>query len=81
MSLRTFTENVINLAVENCLISDIPEILTPKKVDQMNEDKLRELASESQEVRLDREILINQSNILKKGLRTCQQYGPRELIG
>ena len=33
MSLGTFTDNVINLAIEGCLVVDIPSILTTVAVD------------------------------------------------
>lgn len=81
MSLRTFTENVINLAVENCLICDIPTILTPAKVDQMSENRLRELAAESNEVLSERKTLQAQVDILRDGLQKCERHRPREMTG
>ncbi|KAK7424478.1 hypothetical protein QQX98_000443 [Neonectria punicea] len=47
VSRRTFTENVINLAIESCLVCDVSTILTPTKVDGMSENELEELAVES----------------------------------
>jgi ribosome biogenesis GTPase A len=79
--LRTLTENVINLAVENCLVCDMPDIITPKKVDRMSEDRLKELALESEEVQAEREVLRKQVEILRQGLRKCRQHRPRELTG
>ena len=78
MSLRTFTENVINLAVESCLVCDLPEILTPKKVDRMAEENLRDLAAESEAIQCEREMLQSQVKMLRDGLRKCQQAKPRE---
>ncbi|KAL1870870.1 hypothetical protein Daus18300_004959 [Diaporthe australafricana] len=79
MSRRTFIENVINLAVENCLICDIPNILTPKKVNHMTEETLRDLVSESEEVLLKREVLQEQAKTLREGLRICQQHRRRDI--
>ncbi|KAK4116856.1 hypothetical protein N656DRAFT_701720 [Canariomyces notabilis] len=81
MSLRTFVDNVINLAVESCLVCDIPGILTPRKVDKMTADQLAELAAESDEVQSQRLALQNEVRILREGLRRCQRHRPRELTG
>ena len=81
MSLRTFIDNVINLAVESCLVCDVPSILTPRKVDGMNPDRLNELASESDEVQTERQMLREEADTLREGLRRCQQHRHRPLTG
>ncbi|GAB1315413.1 hypothetical protein MFIFM68171_05623 [Madurella fahalii] len=81
LSLRTFLDNVINLAVESCLVCDIPTILTPRKVNAMSADRMKELASESEEVQRQRLDLQNEVRILTEGLRKCQRHKPRELAG
>ncbi|KAL2148926.1 hypothetical protein VTH82DRAFT_1612 [Thermothelomyces myriococcoides] len=81
MSLRTFVDNVINLAAESCLIRDIPTILTPMKVDGMPTETLDELASESEEVQIQRRSLEDEVKILREGLRKCQRHERRELPG
>ena len=81
MSLRTFVDNVINLAVESCLVCDIPDILTPSKIDRMSANQLMELAAESEEVQSQRLALQNEVRILREGLRKCQRHRPRELTG
>ena len=73
MCRRTFTDNVINLAIESCLVCDIPDILTPTKVDRMSKEQLIELAAESSEVKSLREHLANEIELLEKGLK----YRPR----
>ncbi|KXX73917.1 Interferon-induced GTP-binding protein Mx3 [Madurella mycetomatis] len=78
MSLRTFIDNVINLAVESCLVCDIPDILTPRKVDRMSANQLTELAAESDEVQSQRLALQNEVRTLREGLRMCQRHRPRE---
>ncbi|SPQ18418.1 1f7c8cc6-8df3-4ecd-98b7-22a042441438 [Thermothielavioides terrestris] len=81
MSLRTFVDNIINLAVEGCLVCDLPNILTPRKVDKMSADQLTELAAESDEVQSQRMVLRREVRILREGLRRCQRNRPRELTG
>ncbi|KAK4152385.1 P-loop containing nucleoside triphosphate hydrolase protein [Chaetomidium leptoderma] len=79
MSLRTFIDNVINLAVESCLVYHIPTILTPRKVDGMTVEMLEELASESDEVQRQRSDLEDEVRILREGLGKCQKHKPREV--
>ncbi|KAK3311610.1 P-loop containing nucleoside triphosphate hydrolase protein [Chaetomium strumarium] len=79
MSLRTFVDNVINLAVESCLVCEIPDILTPRKVDRMSANQLAELAAESDEVQSQRLALQNEIRSLRDGLRRCQRHRPREV--
>lgn len=81
MSRRTLTENVINLAVESCLVCNIPDILSPGKVYRMNEDELKRLAAESEEIQVERVILKDQIDVLKRGLNVCRSSRPREVMG
>ncbi|KAI3390334.1 hypothetical protein diail_10060 [Diaporthe ilicicola] len=53
MCLRTFTENLIVLAVENCLISQLPYLFTSSMVHGMDEETLEALAAETPEDALD----------------------------
>lgn len=81
MSRSTFIENIINLAVENCLVCDISSIMTPLGVSQMTEETLRALASESDEILSKREVLGEQTRLLREGLQICQQHRRRVLAG
>ncbi|KAI5457091.1 P-loop containing nucleoside triphosphate hydrolase protein [Mariannaea sp. PMI_226] len=77
MSRRTFTDNVINLAIENCLISDIPDILTPTRVEQMSKERVEELDAELDDGRPRRTIILGKMDILRQGLVQCQRYMPK----
>lgn len=81
MSLGTFTDNVINLAIESCLLCDIPKILTTTEVGEMNEGKLNELASESEDDQAQRQMLQAQVGILRSGLQECDKHRRREFMG
>ena len=81
MTRRTFTDNVINLAQESCLICDIPEILTPIKINSLNAEELNDLAAETESAALRRERLEKESVVLKKGLEQCRRYRPRGIPG
>ncbi|KAH7122018.1 P-loop containing nucleoside triphosphate hydrolase protein [Dactylonectria estremocensis] len=79
MSRRTFTDNVVNLAIESCLICHIPDILTPTMVDRMSEEELNELATESTGTISRRKRLREEIDILRLGLAKCQRYKPRAI--
>lgn len=81
MSRRTFTENVINLAIENCLVSDLADILTAGMVFKMSEDKLRQIASESEEVIAERSRMQDEVAILEQALYKCRLNKPRATTG
>ncbi|KAH0428256.1 hypothetical protein CcaCcLH18_09146 [Colletotrichum camelliae] len=77
MALRTFTDNLINLALESCLIQELPGIMTPKAVNEMDDKRLAELAAESEEIRERRTQLQTDIKLLKQGLDQCRRHRPR----
>lgn len=81
MSRRTFTENVINLAIESCLICDVSNILTPTRVDGMSEGELEELAAESADTQNRRKHLEEEIEILRHGREGCHLHKPRHITG
>ncbi|OAQ77126.1 dynamin family protein [Purpureocillium lilacinum] len=74
MSLRTFTDNIVNLAIEGCLVCYIPDILTPTKVDGMTNEELEELAAETDDAQSRRDHLQAEIEILREGLEQCRKY-------
>ncbi|KAL7803963.1 hypothetical protein V8C43DRAFT_266461 [Trichoderma afarasin] len=78
MSRRTFTDNVVHLVVENCLISKLPDILSARVVTQMSDDIVKRLAEESDEVKRERSQLADEIEKLKTGLQSCQRSRPRD---
>ncbi|KAH0531335.1 hypothetical protein TsFJ059_000180 [Trichoderma semiorbis] len=77
MSLRTFTDNVVHLVIENCLISEIPHIFSARAVLRMTDDALERLAKESDQVKAERSKLAGEIEKLKTGLQICQRSRPR----
>lgn len=63
------------------MISVIPSILTPDMVNRMDDETLIALAAESEDVRVDREYLSEQLEVLKQGLEKCRRYGGRQSSG
>lgn len=76
-----FANNVVTLGLENCLISDIPNILSPEVVCNLTDDELRRLAADSKQIQSEREELQVQIGKLQWGLGACRQHRPRHLNG
>ncbi len=81
MAGKIFTDNVVNLALESCLIRHIPAIMTTRKVDGLSVDELEALAAESEEVRKHRLDIQHEIEILEEGLKKCKRHKPRPLTG
>ncbi|KAK3381014.1 P-loop containing nucleoside triphosphate hydrolase protein [Podospora didyma] len=78
MSISVFFDNVKNLALENCLVCDIPKILTAENVHDMDDALVVKLAAESARVTNERKELNEMLEKLGKGLKACLAYRPRE---
>ncbi|KAI1426479.1 hypothetical protein F5Y12DRAFT_282554 [Xylaria sp. FL1777] len=81
LSLRNFTDNVIVLAIENCLIKDLPTIFTTSAVSQMKDDMLERLAAESADIQVERAELEAECEALQRGLDLCKTYRGRNTTG
>lgn len=76
MARRTFTDNIMNLAIERCLVRRLPEILTPSKVGKMEDEELRRVATEPAANSARRRQLRNEIATLKEGLSKCKAWQP-----
>ena len=71
--MRTFIDNVANLAIEQCLVDGITELITPIKVLMMSSEKLEQLGSESESLRNHRNTLLSREKKLTEALNVCQK--------
>ncbi|KAF9870993.1 dynamin family protein [Colletotrichum karsti] len=81
MSLRTFTDNLINLAVESCLVHELPGMFTPADVTRMSDARVAELAAETEETQSIRSQLEAEIRLLEDGLKECRRHRPRSVPG
>lgn len=72
---------MIILAVENCLIKDLPTIITTDIVSRMVDKLVEKMAAESSDVRAERNELENECEALEKGLKLCEEYRDRNPTG
>ncbi|KAK3352914.1 P-loop containing nucleoside triphosphate hydrolase protein [Lasiosphaeria hispida] len=81
ISLGIFAQNVMTLALHNCLISCIPGIFTPNMVLEMCDQEIKDIAAESPQALREREALESQIAHLKRALVFCRRHWPRESVG
>jgi hypothetical protein len=65
------------LAIENCLISDLPSLLNPELVLNMDEEKLSRIAAESEEKSSERAALKQKLEDLRAGKQILDSQARR----
>jgi hypothetical protein len=66
-AISIFINNIAVLAVENCLIKNLPAIFSPTLTADMDDEQLRAIASESEEIRSERASLEQKLSVLESG--------------
>lgn len=74
MFLDTFTENVINLAVESCLMRELEHIFSPEMVRRINSDDLMDLVTGSQHRTTEQAELEEEVQNLEGSLDLCRRH-------
>jgi hypothetical protein len=80
-TLQTFTENVITLVVDNCLISHMPDIITLDRVLELNDEDLEMFVTETEEMKQRRTDIKIERFELKEALSACQKHLDRGFSG
>ena len=78
VAMKTFVDNAAVQAVEACLESQLPDLLTPTIVLRLDEDSIRGTAEESQEDQKLEKSLSKKEAVLQKGLKTCLRHAGRK---
>ncbi|KAI9705616.1 MAG: hypothetical protein M1836_006372 [Candelina mexicana] len=73
-ALKRFIDDMAIEVIEAKLISQIGGIFTPVAVSAMSADLVTSMAGESEENRAQREQLIKQLEVLRKGSDTCKHF-------
>lgn len=74
MSRRTFTDNVINLALERCLVRRIPGMFTPAAVSDMTDTEVIALALDSVGTQRRREDIKKEIGVFEEAVKLCRKY-------
>ncbi|KAF2707621.1 dynamin family protein [Pleomassaria siparia CBS 279.74] len=76
MTILIFIHNVASLAIEQCLLTRLPKIFSSATIREMSDEKLKLIASESRDTRIERERVVERVQVLKTGLQTLKQIHP-----
>ena len=72
-----FIDNVISLAVENCLIGNLENLLTTEAVEDMTPERIAQLVAESEETAKDRKFYKGKLELLDASLEICKRHEKR----
>ncbi|RMJ24443.1 dynamin GTPase [Aspergillus sp. HF37] len=70
----TFVDNVATLGIENSLLDPLQRIFTCQVINNMEDDQVRELATEPSYIREERDRLMSELAKLQAGLRTLNIF-------
>jgi GTP-binding protein EngB required for normal cell division len=73
LSIASFTFNTAALVVENCLLHNISEILTPREILTMAPEKIAHLTSEPGSIADERRQKTRERKDLKEALEKCEE--------
>lgn len=71
--MKRFVDDYSVLAIEQCLITQLPSLFTPDKVNSLNEDEVIRLASENDVTTAERSRCMEDLNILEAGLEDLRK--------
>lgn len=80
--MKTLVDDIAVLAVENCLMKNIPELLSSRIVISLDDDKVSAIAAESDEARAERTRTEDEHKVLSKAramLNKLSQSHPSEV--
>lgn len=78
MAIVTFIDNVATLGIENCLLDPLQRIFTSLVINNMEEDQIRELATEPSFICEERDRLASELAKLQAGLRTLNIFNTQK---
>ncbi|OTB00476.1 hypothetical protein M426DRAFT_324256 [Hypoxylon sp. CI-4A] len=81
IALKRFIDSIATEVIEQRLLAEIADILSPVAVYKMRPDLVETIAGESQKSRKQREELTKKIDVLQKGLDTCRRFIDSKLIG
>lgn len=73
VALENFIDNTVTLAVENCILANLPALFSAETVSKMNDEELRRLGSETSDASQNRRSVQARLDVLERSLETCRK--------
>jgi len=78
LSAKTFISNIITQVVERHLLQELYNIFDPVKVDEMEDQKIEDIAAEDIEIRERRMMLKERKKAIEESLEACVNIAMRK---
>lgn len=73
VALKVLVDNVAVLGIEQCLLSELADIFSPRVVAELSEQTIQEIAAETEDVQAERRRLKDKLGVLEAGLKTLNR--------
>ncbi|KAK2762764.1 hypothetical protein FQN54_000938 [Arachnomyces sp. PD_36] len=73
IALDVFVDNIASLAIENCLVKGLNDLLSPSRIAEMTDQDLGRLMSEPEDIQLVRDQMTSKKKALEAGLQVCKR--------
>lgn len=74
MALYNFIDNVISLAIENCVVEPLRSVFEAEEVSMMDDERLELIGSEPPKVVQERERDLKRLDVLQEVFQVCNRY-------
>ncbi len=79
--MKTLVDNFSVLAVEKCLVKQLPDLLSPKTVTSLDDATVTNIAAETEESRLERSRATHKLKVLEQALEVLRSLDRHKGMG